>query len=302
MGEGYGEENLDFSDMPDDELLEIVNASPGRYRQAVVDGAKHELEERRTNHVREESSRQGTAGGVPPPASPENVPGGKLFSTEQVTLATFLGAPISGCLLLAQNYRALGQGASAWQPLVVGIASTVVLLLLAFFLPENFPNLALPAGSCVGMYYYAKQQQGAAIDSHLKAGGRKGSWGVTVALSLGCTVIILVLFVAVAIAFDIQTPEDEVNRPVVKVKVSQAGQIELNGTAVSLGQLRYALTKHKEADGVVWYYREGPTEPPPAVAEKVVGLITEAQLPVRMSSKPDFSDYIDADGKSVPSP
>lgn len=302
MSEGYPEENLDFSDMLDDELLEIVNASPGRYRQEVVDAAKHELEERRADNVRAEGSRQGMEGGVPPPASPENVPGGKLYSTEQITLATFLGAPISGCLLLAQNYRALGQAGSAWQPLIIGVVSTVVLLLLAFFLPENFPNLALPAGSCVGMYYYAKQQQGAAIDSHLKAGGGKGSWGMTVVLSLVCAVIILVMFVAVAMALDIETPEDEINRPVVKVKVSQAGQIELNGTVVSLGQLRYALTKHKEADGVVWYYRERPEEPPPAAAEKVIGLIVDAQLPVRMSSKPDFSDYIDADGKSVPSP
>jgi len=32
----------------------------------------------------------------------------------------------------------------------------------------------------------------------------------------------------------------------------------------------------------------------------VIEIIVDAKLPVRMSSKADFSDYIDADGKSVP--
>jgi hypothetical protein len=38
------------------------------------------------------------------------------------------------------------------------------------------------------------------------------------------------------------------------------------------------------------------------MAEKVIRLIVEAELPVRISSKPDYSDYIDAEGRSVPAP
>ena len=68
----------------------------------------------------------------------------KLFSAGQITLATFLGAPIAGCLLLARNYRELGNGAAAWQSLVAGIVSTILLFLIAFWLPENFPNMVLP--------------------------------------------------------------------------------------------------------------------------------------------------------------
>jgi hypothetical protein len=207
MDEGYTEEGLDFSGMFDDELLEIVNSSSGRYRQEVVDGAKNELEKR------------GPPVSPASPASPETVPGSKLFSAGQVALATFLGAPIAGSLLLAQNYHALGKAGSARRPLLVGGVSTTLLFILAFFLPEKSPSLALPA--CIGMYIYARQEQGAAIDDYLKAGGRKGSWKVAIIVALGCAAILLVLSIAVVIAFDIGLPEDETGGPLAKVKVSK---------------------------------------------------------------------------------
>jgi hypothetical protein len=301
MNEGHAEDDLDFSGSLDGELLEIVNSSSGRYRQELVDGAKHELEQRGGDNVRAESNHQVMSGGVPPGLL-ENVSGRKVFSIGQITLASFLGAPISGCLLLAQNYRALGKGRSVWQPLVIGVAATILLMTLALVLPEKFPNMALHAASCLGMYFYAKRQLGDTIDNHLKAGGKIGSWWVMIAVSLGCTVLCLVLLVAVAITFDIPPPGGEPSRPVAKVKVSQAGQIELNGTNVTLEELRVALTSLKDENGEVWYYRERPAGPAPAVATKVISVIANAELPIRMSSKPDFSDYIDADGKSVPLP
>lgn len=286
-----------FSGMSDDELSEIVNSGGGRYRQEVVDGAENELERRGGDNVRHH-----TAGGVRPPPSPETVSVGRLFSAGQVSLATFFGAPMAGCLLLAQNYRALGKGGSAWRPLAVGTISTILLMILALFLPEKFPALWLPAGSCFGMYHYAKQRQGGAIDYHLKAGGRKGSTWVTIGVGLCCSVVIVVLLVAIVITFDIEPPGGEPGGPVAQVRVSQAGRIELNGTEVTLEQLRAALMRLRDEDGRVWYYRERLAEPPPAVALEVIRIVVDAGLPVRLSSKPDFSDYIDGEGNSVPSP
>jgi hypothetical protein len=58
--------------------------------------------------------------------------------------------------------------------------------------------------------------------------------------------------------------------------------------------------KLKEANGVVWYYREnGQAEPTPQ-AMAAIKLIIENSLPISMSSKADFSDYIDAAGNSLP--
>ncbi len=302
MNEGYAEDDLDFSGRSDGELLEIVNSSSGRYRQELVDSAKNELEQRRGDNVRAESNHEVKVGEVQPGALPENVSGRKVFSIGQIAVASLLGAPISGCVLLAQNYRALGKERSAWQPLVVGVAATILVMILALFLPEKVPNWPLPVASFLGVYFYANRQMGNSVDNYLKAGGKRGSWWLMIAVSVGCAIISLVLFVAVAVAFNIEPPGGETGRPVVKVKVSQAGQIELNGTQVTLEQLRAALNSFKDEDGEVWYYREMSAEPPPAVAKEVISIIANARLPVRLSSKPDYSDYIDAEGKSVPVP
>jgi hypothetical protein len=117
----------------------------------------------------------------------------KLFSIEQITLAAFLGSPVAGCLLLARNYRQLGKGRAAWQALAAGTASSILVLLLAFCLPENFPNMALPFAYCFGLRQLAKYLQGGAISNHFMTGGRKGSWVTTIAVGLGCLVAIFVL-------------------------------------------------------------------------------------------------------------
>ena len=204
MNEEHSEDGLNFSEMSDDELFEIVNSSFGRYQQKEIDDAENELKSREYNNAWVESNAQVEMGEVHPPVLLANVPGSKLFSVGQITLATYLGAPVGGFLLLAQNHRALGQSAAAWQPLMAGVASTILLLIIAFFLPENFPHKALPAGYAAGMYYYAQQWQEGAINNHLKAGGRKGSWAATIAVGLGSMVILLGLLFAFAITFDIE--------------------------------------------------------------------------------------------------
>lgn len=301
MNEDYSEENVNFLEMSDDELSEIVNANLGCYRRTMVDGAKEELKKREGLNSRGDSEREAASEEAYPPELRLNPPEGNLFSVGQITLATFFGAPIAGCLLAARNYQVLGKSRSAWLSLAAGIISTTLLFIIVFFLPENFPNSPLPAVSCVGMYYYAKQSQGGAIESHFNAGGRQRSWAIPVFVGIVCSVVILALFVGAGIMFDLGSSQGWEDIPVVRVKVSQAGEIDLDGTIVTRGQLRYALARVKTAGGGVMYYRERWPEPPSAEAIQVFQLIKDADLPVRMSSKPNFSDYIGPDGIPVPS-
>ncbi|HEX7318109.1 MAG TPA: hypothetical protein VF297_29670 [Pyrinomonadaceae bacterium] len=298
--------------MSDDELSEIVGAMHGRYSREVIDGAKSELENRAHDVARAESDRHDDARvesdsqvlmvESPPSFLPTQLSDGKLFSTGQITLATFLGAPLAGFLLLARNYQVLGKGATAWQPLLVGVVTTALLVILGLLLPENVPGTGLSMGSCIGMYYYVKQWQGGAIDAHLKAGARQGSWAAVVVLGLGCSVVLIGLLIAFALTFDVGAPpEGEVrDMPVARVRVSQAGRIEMNGVNLTPEQLRSALAKLKAQGGGVMYYRERWNEPPSAEAARAFEVITQAGLPIQMSSKPDFSDYIGPDGVPVP--
>lgn len=129
---------------------------------------------------------------------------GSLFSVGQMILATVIGMPIAGCLLLAANYRQLGESAAAWQSVAAGFVSTILLLIVSFQLPENFPNMALPIAYCLFMRQLIIHLQGGAIDNHLKSGGSKGSWAIAVVAGVVCLMVILAVVFGVVMMFDVQ--------------------------------------------------------------------------------------------------
>lgn len=125
----------------------------------------------------------------------------KLYSPGHIAWATFLGAPIAGCVLLALNYRRFGKSTSANLALVTGFIGTGLLLVIAFFLPDNFPNSILPAAYTFGMYQCVKSLQGKAYEHHVANGGIKASaWAATGIgiLSLLCIFAALVAVILVA--------------------------------------------------------------------------------------------------------
>ena len=77
-----------------------------------------------------------------------------------------------------------------------------------------------------------------------------------------------------------------------KVSVLATGELVLDGQPVTLPALEQALGQATKDDTVVWYYRENAAGDPPAVVAKVMNLIAANRLPVRFSSRPDFSDTV----------
>src|SRR5260370_4564207 len=72
-----------------------------------------------------------------------------------------------------------------------------------------------------------------------------------------------------------------------------------DGQTGELEQLDAALERAKQDHGQVWYYREATGAAPPtglAVIQRVV----QRKLPISLSSKPDFSDWVDGQGVSHP--
>ena len=70
--------------------------------------------------------------------------------------------------------------------------------------------------------------------------------------------------------------------PIAKVKVRKDGGVSLNGRSVSIKELRTGLEKLKEADGVVWYYRESSDKQAEEAGDAVIKIIIELKLPVRL--------------------
>jgi len=115
---------------------------------------------------------------------------GKLYSPNQIALASFLGSPVAAGWLFASNYRLLGQPGKAVSSWLWGLVGTAVLVTIGFLLPDKFPRQIIPLGVSLGILQTAKQLLGGVYEAHLAAGGRSRSWWVAVGVGLLCFVLV----------------------------------------------------------------------------------------------------------------
>src|SRR5206468_7913794 len=100
----------------------------------------------------------------------------------------------------------------------------------------------------------------------------------------------------VALAFQLMAD----SRKVLKIAIIASGQITADGRLTTIEALIPILRELAKEKGEVWYYREAPETEAHPNAMKVLSAIVDQNLPVRLSSKPDYSDSIDDKGRSVP--
>ena len=74
----------------------------------------------------------------------------------------------------------------------------------------------------------------------------------------------------------------------------------LNGKPVGPNELSTALATAAKEKGMVWYYRENAAGEPPPASTQVIQMIIDNELPISLSTKSDFSDYVDENGHSKP--
>jgi uncharacterized protein YegJ (DUF2314 family) len=85
--------------------------------------------------------------------------------------------------------------------------------------------------------------------------------------------------------------------PVLKVAVFADGRLTVDGAAATIQSLQASLHTLSEKHGGVCYYREASKQEPPPIAGDVMKAIVEARLPIRFSSRPDYSDSIGLEGR-----
>src|SRR5215469_13767786 len=106
---------------------------------------------------------------------------------------------------------------------------------------------------------------------------------------------VLLLLAITIISFAQQKP----TKPILKVAVMANGRITVNGAPATIESLRESLKKLSQQKGVVWYYREAAKSEPPPEAKQVIQAVIDERLPIRLSSRPDYSDAIGMDGKPI---
>jgi hypothetical protein len=90
------------------------------------------------------------------------------------------------------------------------------------------------------------------------------------------------------------------SREVLKIAITASGQITADGRPSTIEELIPILRELAKKKGEVWYYREEPEADPHPNAMKVLAAIVDCNLPVLLSTKPDYSDSVDEKGRSVP--
>jgi hypothetical protein len=99
---------------------------------------------------------------------------------------------------MALNHRVLAEPHKERQVLTFGGIATIVVVVVAFLLPERTPNVLWPIIYSVAIYLFAQARFGATVERHLADGGHRGSWWRVVWVSLlFCLGILAVLFVLI---------------------------------------------------------------------------------------------------------
>ena len=86
----------------------------------------------------------------------------------------------------------------------------------------------------------------------------------------------------------------------IKISALASGDILVDGQLAGAQELDAVLEKVKQEQGQVWYYREAVGVPPSPQAQAVIRSVVRHKLAISLSSKADFSDWVDGKGVSHP--
>jgi len=118
----------------------------------------------------------------------------QLYSHRSIGIATFLGSPAAGAILIRQNFISLGKEKAGMYALVLGIVVTVGMFILLFMLPDEIsskiPNMALPALYTGLTYALVEKFQGKEIKAHKEQNGKFYSAWRAAGIGFACMVVI----------------------------------------------------------------------------------------------------------------
>jgi uncharacterized membrane protein AbrB (regulator of aidB expression) len=144
-----------------------------------------------------------TGAAVPDTAFAPTPVTGPLYRPSAVTLATLIGSPIAGLIVMSINYRRLGRPRAAWLALAAIPAFCCLVAALALITPDDLPRLASFAPGIVfllAMMVAADTLQGRAIKQHRRRGGRTGSLLKAAGIGVVTTLTLLAVGLALLLA------------------------------------------------------------------------------------------------------
>jgi len=128
----------------------------------------------------------------------------KFFSYRSIGLATYLGGPLAGGILISLNFKRLEEIQKGIWTIIFSLLATVILVIALIKIPEHIidkiPNFLIPAVYTPIVVYLAKLFQDEKISDAIKDKDRKEHWwkSLTIGLVGAVATIIIMMFVAFA--------------------------------------------------------------------------------------------------------
>lgn len=109
----------------------------------------------------------------------ENQKVGKIYSKNQIAIATFIGGPLIAGYLISQNFKIFGDKDASRKTIIISLISTVILIGAFILLPESItskiPNTSIAIIPIFFAYLIVRTYQSKKIEEYLKNGYSKAS-------------------------------------------------------------------------------------------------------------------------------
>jgi uncharacterized membrane protein YhaH (DUF805 family) len=128
----------------------------------------------------------------------------KFFSYRSIGLATYLGGPLAGGILISLNFKRLEEIQKGIWTVIISLLATIVLVIALIQIPEHIidkiPSFLIPAVYTPIVVYLAKLLQDEKIRDAIKDKGRKEHWWKSLTIGLVGSVLTVIILMLVAFA------------------------------------------------------------------------------------------------------
>ena len=124
------------------------------------------------------------------------IPAGKVYTTQQIIIGTFLGGLITAAVMLTANFKLIGKTNANKTTWILSILLFTFLIVTAF-IPEldKIPNVIYSFLSTALVAFVCNRFQEKEIKMHLENGGAKHSSGkIAGVILLGLSIFVLLAF------------------------------------------------------------------------------------------------------------
>ncbi|CAM3427083.1 hypothetical protein [Flavobacterium chungbukense] len=126
----------------------------------------------------------------------EEIPTEKIYSKTAVSAATFFGGPLVAGYCIAENFKVFNDFEKARKTYIVTLISIILITVIAFNIPENFPSVIFPLVYSFITSYLIQFYQEKNIENHLNNGGELFSgWRTFFICILSAAILLGVIYI-----------------------------------------------------------------------------------------------------------